>query len=114
MKLNLGHLPEYGKLAPLISMTPEERDWLSAKWREIRTAQTTADGSNSTWKQINAALNVWLDESGIKDVVQRQKIKGESLALKDALDVGKWHSANATRHIADVQLFLQMKQMGLL
>lgn len=113
MRLKLDHLPEYGKVAPVVSMTPEERTWLRLKWTEIRKAQTTADEANSKWQEVNGALNRWLDESGIIDVVQREKIKGESLALKGALDVGKWHSSNAQRHIADVQLFLQLKQMGI-
>jgi hypothetical protein len=40
-------------------------------------------------------------------------MKSESLPLKDALDTGKWHSANAQRHIDDLHLFLKMKELGL-
>lgn len=91
-----------------------EREWIRKKWAEIRKAQQLADESNSKWQRVNAEINRYLDESGILDVVQRDKIKRENMALKDALSVGNWHSRNAERHIADVQLFLQMRDLGVI
>lgn len=87
--------------------------WVALKWQEIRDAQMLADTANIDWKRINAELNAYLDSSGETDIVQRDKIKGASLALKEALAVGDWHSRNAERHIADVQLFLKLHEMGI-
>jgi hypothetical protein len=98
----------------MIELKKDEKEWLRLKWLKIRKSQQTADQSSNNWNRINGEINRYLDESGERDVVQRTKIKSESLALKDALEVGKWHSAEAERHIADVQLFLQMKELGVL
>jgi len=100
--------------SPPVRFTGEDRRWIRLKWEAIRTAQHTADKSNSEWKGLNTSINSWLDSSGIIDVVQRAKIKGDNLALKDALETGRWHSQNAQRHIDDLMCFLKMKEMGLL
>jgi hypothetical protein len=97
-----------------IPLEDPEREWIRKKWQEIRKAQTLADASNSDWKRVNAELNVYLDRSNIFDIVQRTKIKGESLALKDALAIGNWHSRNAERHISDIQLFLRLRELEIL
>lgn len=99
-----------GKLA----LNPDEREWVAMKWREIRRAQALADASNNTWKRINDEIVSYLDRSGVGDVVQRARIKSQSLSLGDALSVGKWHSENAQRHIDDVSLFLRLKELGIL
>lgn len=92
----------------------DERTWIKMKWGQIRTAQQLADESNNKWKRINAELNDWLDRKGEQDIVQRTKIKSESIALSDALATGNWHSRNAERHIHDVDLFLKLRAAGLL
>lgn len=97
-----------------MELKKDEKEWLRLKWVKIRKSQQTADQSSNNWNRINGEINRYLDESGVVDVVQRSKIKSESLALKDALEIGKWHSAEAQRHIDDVQLFLRMKEMGVL
>lgn len=88
------------------------RRWIDLKWAKIRRSQMLADKANNEWTEINTAINRWMDESGIIDIVQRTKVKGASLPLKDALAVGTWHSAEASRHIADLQLFLKLKELG--
>lgn len=110
-------LPDYSKTiisGPLPNgWTPEEVRWVRLKWHAIRTAQRKADEANNNWQRLNDEINAWMDRGGETDIVQRTKIKSESLPLKDALATGNWHSRNAERHIQDVQLFLQMKTMGL-
>jgi hypothetical protein len=95
-------------------LTDRERSWVEKKWAEIRTAQQLADRANQGWKRVSAEINSYMDRSEITDPVQRRKIKSESLALKEALEVGNWHSRNAERHIADVQLFLQLRELEIL
>ena len=89
-----------------------ERRWVRLKWEAIRKAQQTADKANNDWQRISGELNQYLDESGIVDIVQRTKIKSESLPLKEALEVGNWHCRNAERHIHDLQLFLKIRELG--
>lgn len=95
-------------------MSPDEKAWVHAKWAAIRKAQQKADQSNNDWASLNDSLNEYLTGMQITDPVQRAKIKGENLGLKDALSTGGWHARNAERHIHDLQLFLKMKEMGLL
>lgn len=102
--------PKAGKL----NFTPEERKWIGLKWSRIRKAQQKADASNKSWNRINDELNSYLDRQGIWDVVQRAKIKGSSLPLADALGAGKWHAEESQRHIADVNLFLRLKELEIL
>lgn len=97
-----------------MELKADEQKWLRLKWQKVRKSQQIADRSSNNWNRINDEINRYLDDSGVVDVVQRSKIKSDSLALKDALEVGKWHSAEAQRHIADVQLFLQMRELGVL
>lgn len=94
--------------------SPDQRRWVALKWKRIREAQQTADASNNEWNRLNDEINDHMDRHGVTEVVQRAKVKGESLALKDALERGKWHAANAQRHIDDLMLFLKLKEMGLL
>jgi hypothetical protein len=105
-----------------IRLTDNERRWVAVKWQEIRAAQRTADRANAAWKRANSLANQQLDHNSDARVRQgrdplsefaRAKMKSESLPLKDALDTGKWHSANAQRHIDDLHLFLKMKELGL-
>lgn len=110
----LESIQEYPVTAPALRLTPDEQLWLRQKWRRIRQSQHAADLGTNEWAAINKALNDKLDAEGVRDIVQRTKVKGASIALKDALETGKWHSAEATRHIQDVQLFLRLKELGLL
>lgn len=95
-------------------MPPDQKKWVQAKWAAIRKAQQKADEANNNWSQVNDGINEWLTGMQITDPVQRAKIKGESLELKDALSTGSWHARNAERHIHDLQLYLKLIEMGLL
>lgn len=97
-----------------VSLTTDERLWVNRKWAKIRQAQQKADKSNLEWTGLSESLKSYLDASGITDVVQRAKITNESLALQDALETGKWHSAEAQRHIDDLMAFLKLKELRLL
>lgn len=98
----------------VLDLTGDELEWINKKWKAIRRAQTLADAANNDWKRLNDEINNYIDRLGVADVQQRALIKGESLALKDALGVGQWHSADAQRHIDDAALFLRMKELKLL
>lgn len=95
-------------------LTADEQAWVKAKWDKVRRSQRKADLAGNEWTELNQAVNEYLDRKGIEDVVQRAKIKGENLALKDALAVGNWHSAEASRHILDLNLFLRLRELEIL
>lgn len=70
------------------TMTPEEyMAWLARKMREATLVTQRLDAK---WQRLNDELNTLLDNKGIRDVVQRDSIKGASLAFSDALNAGKW------------------------
>lgn len=100
--------------AKVVELTEEERTWVQLKWKKIRTSQQAADKAGNEWNKLNRSIDKFLDDSNIHDVVQRSHRKKESLALQDAYDAGKWHSAESMRHIADVDLFLKMRELGVL
>jgi hypothetical protein len=105
-----GRSPGPGRLV----LGPDERQFVSAKWKKIRKSQRLADRASNRWEQISAELNDYLDRSQITDIVVRARTRSTSIALIDAYDDGKWHSANAQRHIDDLALFLRLKELGLL
>ena len=102
--------PQPGK----IRLSENERRWMRLKWSKVRKSQQVADESGNEWNKLNAAINRFLDESGETDIVQRTSVKSKSIPLKDALETGKWHSAEAQRHIDDIQLFLRLKELEIL
>jgi hypothetical protein len=101
----------------------QEAKWVTAKWAQIREAQAKADQANNKWKEINAAIN---EKHAMEDVLRRKRgdfektdlmksqEKDASLPLKDALSTGNWHARNAERHIHDLNLFLRLKELGVL
>lgn len=97
-----------------MELTGREKDWVRRKWQLIRQSQQKADAANAKWEKLTDEINSYLDRKGEADIVQRDRIKSESLALRDALESGGWHSRNAERHIHDVQLFLKIKELGVL
>jgi hypothetical protein len=108
---------------PTVELTATEKEWVARKWRLIRASQQKADAANKTWNEINDAINhkharedARRSERGdfpLTDLMKAQA-KGASLPLKDAVDTGNWHSRNAERHLLDLQVFLEMKKMGLM
>lgn len=97
-----------------IRLTSDEQTWLRKKWSNIRESQQRADRSSREWNRLNEGVNEYLDKSGVTDVVQRDKIKGQNLTMKGALATHAWHAAESQRHIEDVNLFLRMKELGVL
>jgi hypothetical protein len=61
--------------------------WLARKMREAVLMTQKLDAK---WHRLNDELSTKLDAEGVTDVVQRDKIKSESLAFTDALNAGKW------------------------
>lgn len=107
----------------LVELTPDEQVWLKRKWALIRRSQQLADAASATWNEINESIKVKhrrenerREESGFfpkTDLMIAQE-KSASLPLKDALATHAWHANEAQRHIDDVNLFLRMKEMGIL
>jgi hypothetical protein len=106
-----------------IQLSRDEAKWVTAKWVQIRSAQALADAANNRWKDINASIKEKHDTEDNrrrargdfpKTDLMRAQEKDASLPLKDALATGNWHSRNAERHIHDLNLFLRLKELGIL
>lgn len=106
-----------------MELTLREREWVNKKWAKVRNSQRRADAAGNDWNRINDQINAkhaMEDDRragrGHPPLTDLMKVeaKSASLPLKDALDTGKWHSAEAQRHIDDVMLFLRLKELGLL
>lgn len=95
----------------MLRLSETDRSWVQKKWMKIRLAQQEADKANSEWKAINEALSAKFAAEGITDIVQLNRLKNESIPLKDALATGDWHSRNAERHIHDLNLFLRLREL---
>lgn len=97
-----------------ILLAEKDREWIQAKWRIIREYHTKADAAVNKWRRISDEVNDYLDSKGVTDVYERSRYRLDSLALRDALEVSTWHRNEANAHIADVNLFLRLKELGLL
>lgn len=91
-----------------------DRQWVEYKWAIIRDAQQQADKAVKKWRRVSAEVNDYLDTKGITGIVERSKIRKENLTLPDLLETAKWFRNEAQAHMADVSLFLQLKEAGLL
>lgn len=89
-------------------------EWVRRKWAIIREYQQKADKANAKYRQISDEIDDYMDRSGITDVVQRGRIRGDSLPLMDALGDGQWFRNEAQAHIDDLTLYLRLKELGLL
>lgn len=69
--------------------------YIDRMWRRLREANLHTMRLDAEWNKINDELNDYLDRKGVQDVVQRTKMKGENLALADALAGGNWWRAKA-------------------
>lgn len=106
-----------------MELNDTDREWIRRKWGLIRLSQVKADKANADWNRINDEINdkhrrdnqrrIDRGDFPLSDIMIAEA-KSASLALQDALATGNWHSRNAERHIHDVNLFLQLKQMGIL
>lgn len=74
----------------------------------------TADQCNNKWRKLSDEVNDYMDRKGLTDPVQRVKVKGENLELADLFANGKWWRQEAQAHTDDLNLFLRLKEMGLL
>jgi hypothetical protein len=97
-----------------LNLSEGEQIWAVKKWARIRESQRKADEAGNDWTRLNDELNTYLDRSSVTDLVQRARIKSESIRLQDALGTHAWHRDEAQRHIADLDLFLRMKELGVL
>lgn len=106
-----------------LRLAPEDRAWLQKRWDRIRQSAQRADRADDLWNDLNDAFNEKIRAENLRrrargmaphsdlSVVQQ---KENWLPLKDALETGRWHAANAQRHIDDVALFLRLKELELL
>lgn len=105
---------------PAASVKPEthffaanERTWMRRKWEIIRDAQRQADKAINQWRLLSDEVIDYLDRSSITDPVQRARIKGENLRLTDLFTLGQWYRNEARAHMEDLNLFLRLKEMGI-
>lgn len=68
---------------------------------------------DAKWNKLNDEVNEYLKKSGVTDVVQVDRIKGENLALADAFGGGNWWRAKATYLATIIQAEIAMREAGL-
>jgi hypothetical protein len=103
------------KVAPgVLRLDQTEREWVTAKWRLIRESQQQADEASNRWEQLAAEVDDYMDRSGLADPLARARVREENLALAEFFAAGRWFGQVAQRHIDDMDLFLRMKELGLL
>lgn len=68
---------------------------------------------DAKWNRLNDEINSYLNRQGETDLVQRAKIKSESLPLQDALQAGKWWREKATYLATVLQAEMAMRREGL-
>jgi hypothetical protein len=73
-------------------MQPSEahKEYIRILLKDLRAANRVVYKQDQRWKRLNYEMKSYLDRSGITDIHQRNKIAGESIALADALNTGKW------------------------
>lgn len=76
-------------------LNADHRRYVRNLWDQMRASAKEAAFQDKLWNQLNDELNDYLDREGTTDIVQREKVKGQSLALKNAFAAGQWHQGNA-------------------
>lgn len=107
-------IPSEAHRRETVFFAENDREWIRLKWETIRKSMQEADQAGNKWRRISAEINEYMTRKGIMDPVQRAKVKGESLALKDAYEVGQFHRNEARTHMEDLNTYLRLREMGLL
>jgi len=68
---------------------------------------------DAKWNRLNEEMNEYLRGSYIDDPLQKDKIKGVNLALRDALASGGWWRDKATYLANVIQAEIAMRREGL-
>lgn len=107
-------VPQTARKPGSLYFAENEREWVHLKWGRIRDAMQQADTAVNKWERLSDEVNTYLDAHKITDIVQRTNIRGENLALSDALATGQWFRGVAQAHVDDLNLYLRLKELGLL
>jgi hypothetical protein len=107
-------IPSVARRRETVFFAENDREWVRLKWEKIRTSMQEADRAGNTWNRISAEINEYMDRKGITDPLQRAKVKSESLALKDAFELGQFRRGEARAHMEDLNTYLRLREMGLL
>jgi hypothetical protein len=94
--------------------TDTEIKWVRRKWSIIREYHQKADQASAAYRRISDEINDYMDRGGTTDIVARARIRGESIPLADANGDGQWFRAEAQAHTDDLNLFIKLKEVGLL
>lgn len=93
--------------------TPQHDDYLRSLRSLMQAAVRETQRLDAKWNRLNDEINAKLDAEGITDIVQRDKIKGASLPLQDALGGGKWWREKAAYLAAVITAEMAMRNEGL-
>lgn len=91
--------------------TPEEIIWVRSRWQMICEHQSKATRESRQWNRLNAALK---ERYSSLTAIDRDRRIADNEQLKDYFGAHKWHAAESQRLIDHVQLFIKMKETGLL
>jgi hypothetical protein len=81
-----------------------DREWVRRKWALIRAAHQTADNAYNQWRRVSAEIDDYLDAH----------VRSESLTLRDHYETMQWMRGEAHAHASDIDLYLKLKEWGLL
>lgn len=97
-----------------LSFTDTDFEWVCRKWAIIRDFQQKADNAFAKSRRINDELNDYLDRNGVRDIVQRANIRQQSIPLLEAAEDLWAFRREAQAHMEDLNLYLKLKEVGLL
>jgi hypothetical protein len=86
------------------------RDQLVELHRLMREAVKETQKLDATWNRLNDEVNTYLDDQGVRDIVQRTHIKSASIPLKDALEAGRWWREKAVYLATVIQAEIAIKE----
>lgn len=77
---------------------------------KMREAVKETQRLDARWNRLNDELNSKLDAEGVYDILARTRTKQESLALRDALEGGRWWREKAVYLATVIQSEIMCRQ----
>lgn len=71
-------------------LTQDQARYIMKLWEDLREANRMTRKFDWQWNRLNDEMNHYLERSGEKDIVQRNKIKAANISLSDAYAAGSW------------------------
>lgn len=93
--------------------TPNHDDYLRRLRTMMQEAVRETQRLDAKWNRLNEEINSYLNTQGVTDIVQRDRVKSQSLPLQDAFGGGKWWREKAVYLATVIQAEIAMREAGL-